>query len=71
MYILLSIEITEDLRGKILPVVDRQQAKVGTVHYIGKGLDLGELRCDVLSHLTDASSVAGKSRGKGSLQRPR
>ena len=50
---------------------DDAETKVGTVHYIGKGLDLAEFGDDVLSHLTDASSVAGKSRGKGSLQRHR
>ena len=44
---------------------------MGAVHHIGKCLDLVELRYDVLSHLTDAPTVAGKSRGKGSLQRHR
>lgn len=48
---------------------DDAETKVGTVHYIGKGLDLVELRNDVLPHLTDAPSVAGESRGKVSLQR--
>ena len=50
---------------------DDAETKVGTVHYIGKCLYLTEFGDDVLSHLTAASSVAGKSRGKGSLQRHR
>lgn len=50
---------------------DDAESKVGAVHHIGKCLDLAEFGDDVLSHLTDASSVAGKSRGKGSLQRHR
>ena len=50
---------------------DDAKAEVGAVHHVRKRLDLIELRDDVLSHLTDASSVAGKSRGKGSLQRHR
>lgn len=50
---------------------DDAEAKVGTVHYIGKCLYLTEFGDDVLSHLTDAPSVAGKPCGKGSLQRHR
>ena len=50
---------------------DDAKAEVGAVHHIRKRLDLIELRYDVLSHLTDASSVAGESRRKGSLQRHR
>ena len=50
---------------------DDAETKVGTVHYIGKHLYLAEFGDDVLSHLTDAPSVAGKPCGKGSLQRHR
>ena len=50
---------------------DDAETKVGTVHYIGKRLDLAEFGDDVLSHLTDAPSVAGEARRKGSLQRYR
>ena len=48
---------------------DDAKTEVGAVHYIGKGLYLAELRDDVLSYLTNAPSVAGKPRGKGTLQR--
>ena len=50
---------------------DDAETKVGTVHYIGKCLYLTEFGDDVLSHLTDAPTVAGKPCGKGSLQRHR
>ena len=50
---------------------DDAKAEVGAVHHIRKRLDLIELRNDVLSHLTNAPSIAGESRGKGSLQRHR
>ena len=50
---------------------DDAKAEVGAVHHIRQGLDLAELRNDVLPHLTDAPSVAGEPCGKGSLQRHR
>ena len=50
---------------------DDAETKVGAVHHIRQGLDLIELRNDVLSHLTNAPTVAGKPCGKGSLQRHR
>ena len=50
---------------------DDAETKVGAVHHIRQGLDLIELRNDVLSHLTNAPSIAGESRRKGSLQRHR
>ena len=50
---------------------DDAETEVGAVHYIGKRLYLAEFGDDVLSHLTDAPSVAGKPCGKGSLQRHR
>ena len=50
---------------------DDAEAKVGTVHYIGKCLYLTEFGDDVLPHLTDAPSIAGEARRKGSLQRHR
>ena len=48
---------------------DDAKAEVGAVHHIRKRLDLLELRDDVLSHLTNTPSIAGKPRGKGTLQR--
>ena len=54
-----------------LRTCDNTKSEVGAVHHIGKCLYLTEFGDDVLSHLTDASSVASKSRGKGSLQRHR
>ena len=48
---------------------DDAKAEVGAVHHIRQGLNLIELRNDVLSHLTNAPSIAGKPRGKGTLQR--
>ena len=50
---------------------DDAKAEVGAVHYIGKRLYLAEFGDDVLSHLTNAPSIAGESRRKGSLQRHR
>ena len=50
---------------------DDAETKVGAVHHIGKCLYLAEFGDDVLSHLTDAPTVAGKPCGKGSLQRHR
>ena len=48
---------------------DDAETEVRAVHHIRKRLDLSELRYDVLSHLTDTSSVAGKSRREGGLER--
>ena len=50
---------------------DDAETEVRAVHHIRQGLDLIELRNDVLSHLTNAPSIAGESRRKGSLQRHR
>jgi len=48
---------------------DDAKAEVGAVHHIRKRLDLLELRDDVLTHFANAPPIAGKPRGKGSLQR--
>ena len=48
---------------------DDAETEVRAVYHIRKRLDLLELRDDVLTHLTNAPPIAGKPRGKGSLQR--
>ena len=48
---------------------DDIQTEMGAVHRVRERLDLAELCDDVLAHLSDASAIAGESRGKGPLQR--
>ena len=48
---------------------DDAETEVRAVYHVRERLDLIELRNDVLSHLTNAPTVAGESRGKVSLQR--